>query len=92
METTAIPTIKKTADKTLYMREYMRQYYTKDPEKAKAYRNTCRYRRTYDISPEEIEKYGVHLANIAKIKKTMAKVPEEFLKEIFNNYLGKTEE
>ncbi len=77
---------KKTADKTLYMREYMRQYYTKDPEKAKAYRNTCRLRQFGSVSTEDKEKYGIHLANIVKVKSILEKIPAEFIDDIFASY------
>lgn len=81
-------TTKKTADMKLYMREYMKKYYNKDPEKARAYRNTCRLRQLGSVKRDDAEKYGVHLANIVKAKNTLEKIPMEFVQEIFDQYMG----
>ena len=66
-------------DSEPYMRAYMRQRYQKDPVKATQYRNTCRLKAKVTVPAEDVERYGIYLADIVSLKKIIARVPPEML-------------
>jgi hypothetical protein len=62
----------KTADRTKYMREYMQNRHKND-EKYEQHKQHCKksyYKRTYKdkSDPELVEKYGIYLKDVLKIK------------------------
>lgn len=67
----------KPTDKTerqLYMREYMRNRYQKNSEKACNERKAYYYKKKYNLEPEEVKKYGEHLHLIIKAKKLIDEI------------------
>ena len=72
--TFALPKSETAAAKTNrgeYMRQYMAKKYKQNPQAARKYRNTCRARTINNelLSEDDIMKYGIHLADILKLKK-----------------------
>ena len=67
-----------------YMRAYMSKKYKLDPQSARKYRNTCRARNinSESLSEDDIIKYGIHLADILKLKKIISAIPKEFVVEL----------
>ncbi len=65
------------------MREYMAKKYKQDPQSARKYRNTCRVRTINEtLSEDDIIKYGIHLADILKLRKIISAIPKEFAVEL----------
>ena len=62
----------KTHDKKAYMRDYKRKQYA-DPEIGKQMENMIRYykKRGYEIDDEFIEKYGMSIPIVLKLKKAI---------------------
>lgn len=54
-----------------YMRNYMREYYKKDPLKSRKYRLSCKTRKEYKIDEKTFEKYKEDIHHIIKIKHLM---------------------
>ena len=65
-----------------YMRNYMRNRYQKDPEKARQYRNTLRAKSKYEVSAEDSTRYGIYLADVLKLKKILAVIPRQHVEEV----------
>ena len=67
-----------------YMRQYMAKKYKQNPQAARKYRNTCRARTINNelLSEDDIMKYGIHLADILKLKKIISAIPKEFAIEL----------
>jgi len=73
---------KLTKNTSEYMREYKKAKYHEDIEGARAYRNSLRYKKRFEIPNEDFDKYGKHLATIVKLRQIVDTLPLEFLKEI----------
>jgi len=71
-----------------YITTYMRNRYRADPQSARAYRNSLRYKKRYGLAEEDFEKYGKHLADIVKLKQIVETLPPEFVKEIVQHYIS----
>jgi len=65
-----------------YFRKYMHDRYHKDPNKARAYKNTLRLKKQTNIEEEDVKKFGVYLADVLRIKKMLERIPENFRREI----------
>jgi hypothetical protein len=74
-------------DKREKRKEYMRNYqltrYYKNQSKALDEQNTMRLKKKINIPVEDIEKYGIHLANVYKFKKLLTILPPEMVKELY---------
>ena len=70
-------------DRTDYMREYMRARYNNKKEHCRAEQNTRRLDKS-TIPAEDVEFYGVHLADIVKLKKLYTMIPPEMVKKALN--------
>ena len=55
-----------------YMKEYMRNRYHADKEKSRGYKNSLRYKSKLNISDEDYQKYGNHLADVIKLAENKA--------------------
>lgn len=64
----------KTTDKKTYMREYMRNRYQQNSERACNERKAYYYKKKYNLEPEQVRKYGVHLHLIIKAKKLIDEI------------------
>lgn len=63
--------VTKSRNSKEYMRNYMREYYKKDPLKSRKYRLSCKTRKEYNIDAKIIEKYKEDIHHIIKIKHLM---------------------
>lgn len=82
--------IKKTADKTKYMREYKQKQYEANPEDIKNKNKLYYYKYKYNISTDDMAKYGGNLPTVINIKKYIEELKQndpELLKTILNEYL-----
>lgn len=59
---------KKTADKTTYMREYMRAKYSESPETVNTRNKKYYYKYKSGLDTEQMKKYGDLFPDVAKIK------------------------
>lgn len=76
---------KKTSDMKAYMREYMRNRYYKNAKQGCNERKTYYYKKKYNLSNEEVKKYGSHLHLVIKTKKLIEEMKihcPEFLEDI----------
>jgi len=64
-----------------YMREYMRNRYINSRKSANAYRNSCRIKQKLGnlLTTEEINKYGIYLADVLKLKNIISSLPADLL-------------
>ena len=72
----------KQEERREYMRNYMMTRYYKNQQKALDEQNTTRIKRRMKISQEDIDTFGVHLANVIKLKKLITIIPPEMLAKI----------
>jgi hypothetical protein len=68
-----------------YMRDYQRQRYNADLEKARAYQQSLKLKRKLNINDAMWEKYKHHLADIIKLTKIMEHLPTELIMEVLQN-------
>jgi len=66
-----------------YMREYKRKQYKENPDKENALQRTFRIKRSFEISPEDFDKYKHYLGDIVRLKKIVERIPKELLAELF---------
>jgi ribosomal protein S4 len=84
---TPAPTkISYTTDKRTYMREYMRKRYNEDIVKARAYKNSLKYKKKYNLSAEDLTTYKEYLADVQKLRKIKAKLPTELFKKCLHEF------
>jgi hypothetical protein len=76
-ETTKVKTDRKT-----YMREYMKRRYQTNVEESRRYGNAVKYRRRHNISPEDAKEYGIHLAEVVKLKQIISNLPADILSKV----------
>lgn len=84
--------IKKTADKTKYMREYKREQYKVNGDLMKAKNKSYYFKRRYGLSSEDMKLYDMYLPLIAKIRKNLdelKKVKPDFIMKVLEEYLDK---
>lgn len=74
--------LRKTADKKAYMREYMKKRYDNDKDKSRMYRISLKYKTKYNTPQEEFEEYGIHLANIIRLRKLLEVIPKDILNKV----------
>jgi hypothetical protein len=82
--------IKKTADKTKYMREYKREQYKSNGELIKAKNKSYYFKRRYGLSTEDMKLYDTYLPLIAKIRKNLDELKEakpDFIMKVLEEYL-----
>jgi len=82
--------IKKTADKTKYMREYKREQYKSNGELIKAKNKSYYFKRRYGLSTEDMKLYDTYLPLIAKIRKNLDELKEakpDFIMKVLGEYL-----
>ena len=65
-----------------YMRKYMMTRYYKNQQKALDEQNTMRIKKRMRIPQEDIDTFGIHLANVIKLKKLITIIPPEILAKI----------
>ena len=68
-----------------YMREYQRQRYNANLEKARAYQQSLKLKKKLNIKDELWEKYNYHLSDIMKLIKIIEHVPPELILEVLQN-------
>jgi len=71
-------------DRTDYMRDYMRARYNAKKDHCRAEQNTRRLLNKTTIPAEDVEFYGVHLADVVKLKKLYTMIPPEMIKKALN--------
>jgi len=67
----------KTADKTTYNREYMRQRYKENSDKCKNMRKAYYYKQKYGLDANDVKTYGEHLHLIVKVKKLIQEIQDK---------------
>jgi len=74
-------------DKKAARKEYMRNYqltrYYKNQQKSLDEQNTMRIKKRINIPEADIDKYGIHLANVYRLKKLLTILPPEIVKELY---------
>ena len=63
--------VRKSRNSTEYMRNYMREYYNRNPLKSRKYRLSCKTKKDYTISQATLERYKEDIHHIVKIKHLM---------------------
>ena len=89
-ETETQTPIKKTEDKTTYMREYKRKQYLEKGDIIKEKNKAYYYKYKFNLSCEEMKKYDILLPLVSKIKKNLDDLKEknpEFVKELIKQYI-----
>jgi hypothetical protein len=76
------PTENKTADKKAYMREYMKKRYHANLEGSRAYTKSLKAKKKNYITDEEFKTYGLHLANVLKLRQIKEELPPEIFQQI----------
>jgi len=66
-----------------YMREYKRKQYKENPDKENALQRTFRIKRSFNIPPEDFEKYKHYLGDIVRLKKIVERIPKELITKLF---------
>tara|TARA_B100000902_G_C26481124_1_gene514821 strand:- start:141 stop:458 length:318 start_codon:yes stop_codon:yes gene_type:complete len=84
-DTVEVNIVKKTTNKE-YMRNYMRDYYKKNPLKLRKYRLSCNTRKKYKIPVDILNKYQEDIHHIVKIKKLFDELNETSLVEFLKEY------
>ena len=74
----------KTADKKVYMREYMRKRYNENKEECRAYKNSVKCKITNNLPAEELKEYGMYLADIHRLRKIKEKLPTDLFEKVIN--------
>ncbi len=64
-----------------YMKKYMYNRYHNDIENVRAYNNSLKYKNRNKISDIDFKKYGIYLADVAKLRKIIEKLPKELFYE-----------
>jgi hypothetical protein len=77
METTQEMPIKKTADKTAYMREYKRKQYKENPDIIKGKNKAYYYKYKFGIDDEQMKKYDIFLPIVLKVRSSMKELKEQ---------------
>lgn len=72
----------KQEERREYMRNYMMTRYYKNQQKALNEQNTTRIKRRMNIPQEDIDTFGVHLANVIKLKKLITIIPPDILAKV----------
>lgn len=69
-------------DKKAYMREYMKKRYNANLEASRAYTKSLKAKKKNDITDEEFQLYGLHLANVLKLRQIKKELPPEILDQV----------
>ncbi len=78
--------VRKSRNTKEYMRNYMREYYSKNPVKSRKYRLSCTTRKKYNIDEKILERYKEDIHHIVKIKELMNELNPESLISFLNEY------
>jgi hypothetical protein len=82
--------IKKTADKTAYMREYKRKQYKEKGEEIREKNRAYYYKYKSNSSTDDMKKYDTMLPIIVRIRKELDELKEkkpELINELLQPYL-----
>jgi hypothetical protein len=82
--------IKKTQDKTKYMRDYKREQYKNNGDLIRAKNKSYYFKNKYGLTSEGMKLYDTYLPLIAKIRKNLDDLKDakpEFIKKILNDYI-----
>lgn len=71
--------VRKSRNSKEYMRNYMREYYNKNPVKSRKYRLSCTTRKKYKINEQILNTYKEDIHHIVKIKELMNELNPESL-------------
>ena len=73
-----------TTDRREYFRNYMRNRYKANPEKARAYKKTQRLLNSEKApsNQEYCDKFGIYLADVMKIREMIDRLPPEMVKTL----------
>jgi hypothetical protein len=69
-------------DKARYMREYMKKRYHANLDASRAYTKSLKAKKKNDVSDEEFKRYGLHLANVLKLRQIKKELPPEILAQV----------
>jgi hypothetical protein len=82
--------VKEKKNATEYMREWKRQEYAKDPKKILTKNKSYYIKYKYNLTGDEMQKYGDHLPLVMKIKKgleELTKVKPDLIPEILAGFV-----
>lgn len=68
-----------------YMREYQKKRYNSNLEKSRAYKNSLRYKRLKEVSPEDIKSLGPYLSDYKKVEAILDTLPTELVERLIKN-------
>ena len=68
-----------------YMREYQRERYNADKDKARSYQQSIKLKRKLNIPDQLWDKYKHHLADIIKLQKIVERLPADLILEVIQN-------
>jgi hypothetical protein len=71
---------KNNSPRTEYMRNYMNKRYNEKHDECRADQNTRRVLSKQKVSQEDIEKYGIHLSDVLKLKKLITIIPPDMIR------------
>jgi len=69
----------KKAERRAYMREYMRNRYNADLTTSRKYKNAMKYKAKFELPKEDFETFGVHLADVVKLRRILDTLPQEII-------------
>jgi len=70
------------------MRTYMSKRYYANIEKSRAYLKSTKCKNVNNLDPNELKKYGCHLADIHKLRQIIKLLPVNILNEILNETIN----
>jgi hypothetical protein len=66
-----------------YMRGYMKTYYNMDIDKSRKYNKSIKYKSKFGVAEEEFKTFGIHLADIMKLRNLLDTLPPDLLDIVF---------
>jgi len=68
-----------------YMREYQKKRYNENLQQSRQYKNSLRYKRLKNVSPEDIQTLGPYLSDYKKVEAILDTLPAELIERLINN-------
>jgi len=68
-----------------YMREYQKKRYNENLQQSRQYKNSLRYKRLKNVSPEDIHSLGPYLSAYKKVEEILDTLPAELIERLFTN-------
>lgn len=81
--------VKQKTNYNEYMKNYMKDHYSKNKTKIQKHRNSLNYKKKHNVPDDVAERYGIFLHSAMTILEMLDDMPDEIIDQVMIEYANK---